>query len=513
MATLQIPITGIGPDWRVPGGWAEILFAQGPASASVGEREVVFVMPMLSTGTWTAATLYKVGTASDAETGGGSGSPIHRGIRKFMSVNKDAKVYALPVAETSGGSPVAGTTAVTFTTTPTARGTATVTILGEDSSYTYSTSDTVTTVADGVKDAINAKPWLPVTATNSSGVLTLTNKLKGISQGDGTVPVISVRAAVTTGTGISVASAGAFMGATVAGAEGSTTEAAKLATALTTIDAVRKYYIVVSAYDATSLGNLKTHIQNKSEPRRGLRSVGIAAYPGTETAAATIATGRNYERLQLLGFENPDNDCAEIAGAIAAIRQKEEAKDATVGLFSLSLTDILNNPYNPGDWWTDTEQNDAINDGVAPIIGTDKGPVWVMNINTRSKNSAGTQDDFRATECHRVSGCDLFVDEQLADWALNMAGKKLEADEVLPNGKPNPNQTLRPGVIRASTFRPNILAHIDDFYSRSHLQNLAATKESVRVVKTGSRLECGLNLNIIDHALQSTFKVSEVSTG
>jgi phage tail sheath gpL-like len=510
---LQIPITGIGADWRVPGAYAECLFSQGPASVAAGEREVVFVMPLLSTGTWTAATLYKVGTEADAETGAGSGSPLHRGIRKFLKVNKDAKVYALPVAETVSGSPIAATWTATFSTVPTARGVATVTILGEECSYGYTTTDTVTTIAAGVKDAINAKPWLPVTATNSSGILTVTAKLKGASQGTASIPVISARASVSTGTATTVAVSGAFVGTGAAGVDGSTTEAANLTTALAVIDSVRKYYIVISAYDATSVGLLKTHIQNKSEPRRGLRSVGIAAYPGTEANAATIATGCNYERVQLLGFENPDNDCAEIAGAIAAIRQKAEGTDATVNLAQYSLSDILNNPYSPADWWTDSEQNDAINDGVSPIVGTDKGPVWVMNINTRSKNSAGTQDDFRATECHRVSGCDLWVDEQLADWALNMAGKKLEADEVLANGKPNPNQTLRPGVIRASTYRPNIISHIQDFYDRSHLQDLTATKESVRVVKTGSRLECGLNLHIIDHALQSTFRVAEVSSG
>src|SRR5688572_18316512 len=106
---LQIPITGVAQDYRVPGSYAEVLFAQGPASASTGVREVVFVMPKISAGTWTAATLYPVANDSEAATGAGEGSPLHRGIRKFMQMNKDAKVYALPVAETSGGSPVAAT--------------------------------------------------------------------------------------------------------------------------------------------------------------------------------------------------------------------------------------------------------------------------------------------------------------------------------------------------------------------------------------------------------------------
>jgi phage tail sheath gpL-like len=509
-----IPITGIDGSWRVPGPYAEVIFAQGPASAATGVREVVFVMPKLSAGTWTATTtLYPVGNEQDVITGAGEGSPLHRGIRKFMQVNKDAKVYALPVAETSGGSPVAATWTCLYATNATARGTTTVYICGEACSFTYASGDTVTTIAAGVKAAINAKPWLPVTADNSSGTLTVTAKLLGVSQGTATVPVISARAEISTGTGTTISVSGAHLGTGVAGADGTTTEAANLASALATIDSTRKYYIVSSANDATSLGHLKTHIVNKSEPRRGLRSVAITAYPGTLANATTLATGRNYERLQILWLEKPDNDCAEIAGAIAGIRQKAEALDATANLATYSLSDILSNCYSNADWPTDTDLNDAINDGLSPIQSTDSGPVWVMNVNTRSKNAAGTQDDFRATECHRVSGADLQVDEVLADWHLNMAGKKLENDTFLENGKPNPNQPLRPNVTRPSLYKPRLFSLLRDFFNRGHSQELDATLESVRVEKNGSRLECGYNLHIIDHNLIGTFRVAEVSTG
>ena len=81
---LLIPITGVAQDYRVPGAFAEILFSQGPASAASGVRGVVFVMPKISAGTWTAAVLYPVSNESDAATGAGEGSPLHRAIRKFM---------------------------------------------------------------------------------------------------------------------------------------------------------------------------------------------------------------------------------------------------------------------------------------------------------------------------------------------------------------------------------------------------------------------------------------------
>ncbi len=513
---LEIAITGVGPDWRVPGPYGEILFAQGPATAATDAREVVLVMPKLTGGTWTAATLYPITNEADAETGAGAGSPLHRAARKFLQINKDAKLWALPVAETSAaGGGTAPTWTCLFATTPTARGTATVWICGEACTYPYSTSDTVTTIGAGIKAAINGKPWLPVTADNVAGTVTVTAKLLGASQGTASIGVISARANVTTGTALTATPSAAFLGFStgVAGVDGTTTEAANLATALAALDSVRKYYVVVSAYDATSVGHLKTHIVNKSEPRRGLRSVGIASYTGTEANGSTIATGRNYERLQIAWLENPDNDCAEIAATVAAIRHKAESRDATGCIDATSLADFLNNAYTPSDWPTDTELNDAINDGLAPIKSTDSGPVFVMSVNTRSRNAAGTQDDIRAADTHRVSGADLFMDEVLADWNLNYQSLKFEADEVLPDGKLNPNQALRPGVMRPSTYKPHFLQLLQDFHDRGHLQSITATKESARTRKFNQRLEVGSNLHIIDHAKVATFRLAEVSTG
>jgi phage tail sheath gpL-like len=518
---LSIPITGVGADYRVPGPFVELLFGQGPASASVGAREVVLVMPKISSGTWTAATLYPITNEADAETGAGAGSPLHRAARKFLQINKDAKLWGLPVSETSSaGGGTAATWTCLFATTPTARGTATVTICGEECSYGYSTSDTVTTIAAGIKASINAKPWLPVTADNSAGTLTVTAKLLGASQGTASIGVISARATVTTGTALTATASAAFLGFStgVAGVDGTTTEAANTATALAALDSVRKYYIVSSAYDATTLGHLKTHIVNKSEPRRGLRSVGIASYTGTEANGSTIATGRNYERLQIVWFENPDNDCAEIAATVAAIRQKIEGVDASGPIEGSQvpgtrLGDHLNNAYTTSDWPTDTELNDALNDGLAPIKSTDSGPVLVMSVSTRSRNAAGTQDDFRAADTHRVSAGDLFADEVVADWNLNYAGMKFENDEFLADGLPNPNKTLRPNVLRPSIYKAHFYQLLQDFFDRAHLQEITATKASVRVVKTGQRMEVGSNLHVIDHSKQSSFRLAEVSTG
>lgn len=512
--SLIIPITGVDATYRVPGAYAEILFAQGPASAAAGVREVVLVMPMTSSGTWTANTLYRVPNEATARAGAGPGSPLHRAARKFLSVNKDAKLWAVPYAASSGGSPATATGTITFGTGPaTGTGTAIVTICGEDCPFTFPSGATVTEIAAGIVASINAKEHLPVTAANVSGVVTISARIAGASQGTGSVGVIRFRATISTGLSVTVATSGAHVGTGTAGADGSTAESANLTTALATLDAVRKYFIVTSLWDATSLGVLKTHITLKSEPRRGLRSVGIAAYTGTLSNVSTIATGRNYERLQIVWQPNSEHDTAELAGAIAAIRQKNEQVDTAFNFDGYSLRDIISAAYNAADWPDTDDQNDAINDGVSPIASNDSGAYLVMSVNTRSKNSTGSVDDFRATETHRISVCDEFTDEELQDFGLNFAGKKLADDALDARGQVNPNQKEVRNVVRPSTFQPHIKQRMDAFFDAGKLQNVAQSKETLRVVKTGARLECGFDLHVIDHLHQATYRISEVSTG
>jgi phage tail sheath gpL-like len=512
--SLQIPILGVEATFRTPGIYASIEFAQGPASAAAGVREVLLVMPMTSSGTWTANTLYAVPNEATARTGAGTGSPLHRAARKFLRTNQDAKLWALPYAASSGGSPATATGTVTFASGPaSATGTATVTVCGEDCSFTYPSGATVTDIAAGIVATINAREHLPVVASNVSGVVTLTARIAGASQGTATIGVIRFRASITSGTSVTVATSGAFVGSGTAGADGTTTEAANFATALAAIEARRFYFIVTSLWDATSLGHLKTHIVLKSEPRRGLRSVGIAGYTSSLSNVSTIANGRNYERLQIAWQPNSEHDTAEIAGAIAAVRQKEEQVDTAFNFDGYSLNDILLPAYSSADWPDADDQSDAINDGVTPIASTGTGTYIVMSVNTRSKNSTGAVDDFRATETHRVSVCDEFVDEELAQYALEFAGKKLEDDLRLADGTVDVNQPRKRNVVTPSGFRPHLTKRMDNFAALGKLQNIAASKASLRVIKTGSRLECGFDLNVIDLLHQATLRVSEVSTG
>lgn len=512
-----IPISGIPSSYRTPGSYAEILFAQGPGTASSGVRSVVFVMPMSAAGTWTPNTLYEVKNEGVARDGAGVGSPLHRGLGAFMKRNKKAKIWALPYSASSGGSPVAATGTVTYTTTATAIGSSVVTICGDDCSVQVHTGDTPTVIAAAMAAVINAKDFLPVTAVASVGVITLTARIAGASQGTATIGVIRFRAVVVGSIGTTVTTSGAFVGTGVAGADGTTTEAANLATALATLRGSRNYYIVVSVNDATSLGNLKTHLAQKASPNPGLRCVGISAWTGTSAAGVTLSQTLNYERQQIVWQLNSEHDHAVLAAAMAAARQDREEVDAAWNFDGYrDVAWQIKSAFAVSDWPTSDDFNDAINGGLTPVGSDASGSYIVMTITTRSKNAAGTVADFRVAETHRVSVCDLFTDTALIRYALNFGNKKLANDQLLSNGKVNTNQKLAPNVVTPYTFAPFFRKLLDEFGTSGELQDIDASKASLQVLRDPSntgRLETACDLRVIDLLHQSTFRLAEVSPG
>lgn len=520
MALPEIPITGITADFRVPGSYAEILFNQGPATASAPNREVCFVMPKIASGSWTVNTLYRVRSESDAIDGGGAGSPIHRAIRMFLKANKSAKVWALPVAATASGSPAVATNVLTLTTNATATVTLTVTIDGEDSQATLPSGATPTQMGDAIVASVNAKTYLSCSGTNASGTVTFAAKLAGASQGTASLITHRMRVAITSGAGMTAALAGAGLGASTAGAEGSTTEATNTATALATIAARRFYYLVTSAVDATTLTNFKSHVVTKSEPKQGARSVIIAAFPGSLAAVQTLANGLNYERLQIAWQRNPDSSPEEIAANVAAVRQSYETTDSSANWVSDSaITNLwyVKPAYNTADWPNADDQNDAISDGVTPIASRDGASYPVMSVDTRSKNPSGTVDDFRSCETHRISVADEFTDELIINTALNFGnGKKLKDDERLADGSVNPNQKRIRNVVTPSMVKAAAQDQIIDYYNAGKLQNKDSSIASLRTVKSpanGSRVEGAIDINAIDHAHQFSWRVAETSSG
>ncbi len=519
------PITGYPSSYRAPFTAVEINFGQGPSTAEGAVRSTLYTGPKTSAGNGTVGTVYRITREQDAIDVAGVGSFLHRMCRFHLMVDKNAKLYAMPYAASSGSGVATATGTITITmtsgTNPTATGKLTATVCGEELTVSFKTSDTVTTIGDALAAQINAKVWLPLTAANAGGVVTMTAKHAGASSGDGTVGVLRMRAVVEAGKNVVVATSGAALGlgTGTAGADGATTETANITTALAGITSSAYYYMGTSVWTSAAIAPFKTHIVNKSEPNPGLRTAGWTAWTGLQSSLTTIVNAANYERRSFIWQENSEHDPAELVAQVVAIHRK---KEAIRGNFVPDLyrgPDWLIKPcFDVVDRPTATEVDEACVDGITVIGSDETGSFLVMSLTSRSKNSTGTVDDFRATERHRISFMDYFADKWLARHQATYSGFKLKPDKRLADGTVDANQDVAPRTVTPSRYLSFLNQIIDEDGDAGEglLQDAAAWKESAQAnvdPLNNGRLELGASGRTMDMLHQATLRLAETSAG
>jgi phage tail sheath gpL-like len=455
------PIIGVPSDYLVPGTYYQLSVAQGPSTASAGSRPTILVMPMLADGTWTPGAVYRVRSEGVAELGAGAGSPLHRAARRWLKANNVGKLWALPIAETSGGGEIAADLTVTWTDDPDAQGVTSLWVSGEEIQVGFNDLDTVTTIAAAMALKVNAKTHLPVTATSALGVLTLLAKLKGVSQGDGTTGAIRVHVDIDQGVTTTVATEnGTFtdalgLGTGTTGVDGATTEADNLEAALASLEGVWHYHKVISAWDSVSLGHLSLHMATVAQPIPGLPGRGHAAFMGSISAASALAIALNNELVELIDQPNGEDDPASLAANAAAVYQKrEEAKPTRIYNFDeYRETDwLVPAAWNKADWPDGDDINDGLTDGVTVIASNDSGSYITRASTTRSKDSTGTVNDTRALEPHRISALHFFLQTWQQRDRLTWAKKTQKDDDRNTDGTINHAQVIPPDALTPFTY-------------------------------------------------------------
>ncbi|EFE7596540.1 hypothetical protein P5L50_004608 [Escherichia coli] len=139
----------------------------------------------------------------------GAGSQLARMVEAYRQTDPFGELYVIAVPEATGA---AATVTLTVTGEATESGTVNVYVGRTRVQAPVTNGDNVTTIASSIKDAINAVPTLPFTASSSAGVVTLTARHKGLCGneipvslnyygfGGGEVLPAGVQIAVATGT-------------------------------------------------------------------------------------------------------------------------------------------------------------------------------------------------------------------------------------------------------------------------------------------------------------------------
>jgi len=144
-------------------------------------QKILFVGQKLSAGSATAGALVEAINNSGGEDGlFGAKSMLATLIRANKVRNKQIQVDAIALDDAGAGVAATGTLAVSGTATE--AGTLTV-IAGSERNYSYSiavaSGDTATVVGDAIEAAITANTTTPVSASNTTGTVTITAENKG----------------------------------------------------------------------------------------------------------------------------------------------------------------------------------------------------------------------------------------------------------------------------------------------------------------------------------------------
>ncbi|MGN6103714.1 MAG: hypothetical protein ACTHU0_01290 [Kofleriaceae bacterium] len=382
---------------KFPGFVGKTVYGAGPISlGSIPLRLLLVGLQRYSgstaQGTMTAdAAPIQVLSIDDADTYCGAGGELNRMVRAAFEIDGVDVWIAAPSITSATAASATATIGGTWST----GGSFKVIIAGDTVTVNVASTDTTTTAAQALVDAVNERPEMAVIASRSSAVVTFTMKSPGARGNDSKVYV--VKKDVPSGLTVTLGGGGATVGGDM-----DTGDGVKFASGAGTEDVTDLLdalflntwdRVAFAQRDATNLALWETHLDNKAGPLEGRLQHAVCASPGTQSAATSLAqTTLNHWRTQLLWMEESDTPAPELAAEFAARRVQKEQSTPNVSYSGDEFT-WAKGHRSSAKVPARTAATAALNDGVTPISTNQDGKAFIVrSITTRSQTSDGNPD-------------------------------------------------------------------------------------------------------------------------
>lgn len=178
---MTISFDNIPATIRVPFVYAEFNNANAVQGPDQQPYKVLMLGQKLAAGSATADTPVRVTSAAQAQELFGEGSMLHGMALAHFANNTLTETWVIPVADAGGGTQATGAIAITGPATE--NGTLALYIAGRRLAVGITSGDSATTIGDAIEAAINDAAdadALPVTASNTTGTVTVTARHKGL---------------------------------------------------------------------------------------------------------------------------------------------------------------------------------------------------------------------------------------------------------------------------------------------------------------------------------------------
>lgn len=379
---MPISFNNLPANVRVPFFYVEVDNSQ--ASFFQQQATALLIGQKLSGGTAALDTPLLITQVDQAKTLFGVGSMLARMVEKFKANNVFTEVWA--VAVTDNGSGVAAEGTVTITGPSTSSGVLNLYIAGQRVQVLVAAGDTATEIGDAIEAAVNALTSLPVTASNTTGTVTMTARHVGEIGND-----IDLRVNYLGELGGEQTPAGVGV-SIVPMASGAANPS--LAAALAALGDKEFDTIVMPYTDTTSLDAMQTEMNDVTGRWAWSRQIYghvFSAKKGTVGTLGTLGNSRNDQHMTIIGFNDAPSPTYEWAAAWGAQAALALSNDPARPLQTLPLLGILGPPLPSR--FTLTEQQTLLFDGIATWVVGPGGTVRMSrSITTYQKNVFGEPD-------------------------------------------------------------------------------------------------------------------------
>lgn len=380
---MSISFDSIPSNRRAPGVLAEFNSSRAGSGPALMTYRAAIIGQKTSAGTATANAWVRCSSADEAATLGGPGSMLHRMAKAWFASNKSTELWLGVLDDNAAG--VLATKTITITGPATAAGTLSIYIGNDLVSVAVANGDAqndIVTAIDTAISAVETTRGLPVVCTSATNVVTLTAKNKGV-EGQNLPLRLNYQDGESTPAGLTVTVAN--------GTEGVTNPV------LTTLIAAAgdtQYHVIAHPYtDATSLTAIEAELVSRFGPLRMIDGIAITSAPGSNSTLGTLGDTRNSPHSIIVGQpgETPLTPPCEFAAEVAAVVAYYGAIDPARPFQTLPLT--WSKAPAEADWFTATERDLLLKDGIATTKVVAGGQVQLERIVTTSQtNAAGGAD-------------------------------------------------------------------------------------------------------------------------
>lgn len=313
--------------------------------------------------TGSAATPTQVFSDSDVAAQYGGPSEVAAMVRKALrQAKKKGKTPQFWVSATTDPTGNKEKRTLTVAGTASASGQLEFSIAGRHLSVGVALSDANTTIASAIKTAIDAKlADLPVTASVSSGVVTIIANNTGVNGGDLKTSIDKNIPGVTVTIAVSTAGSGAY----------------DITSALDALSDKTYDWIAVANHASADVSDIKDHADDVWDLSVKKWSYALFATNGTVAGATTLGTTANRYQMSIVSMEDCPAMPCEIAAAVATIRAGESRPNRN---FDHEVVDLPPPPV--ASIYLDSEIETLLAAGVTPLFVNDQGEVEIVRLVT-----------------------------------------------------------------------------------------------------------------------------------